>query len=878
MKRVSICLTNLKNESKSYQNKQMRNHKKCIAKSPLAEIGSRNGRYSSPLRISSCFLFIGILTLQITLGLHAEAQDSQGDSLQAKTIRVSVNPADGSYTISDPVTSNTILHAVVGAEVNHHWIKSNDYPRHIVQRNNMSDDLGSRNSLTISNLGLAGQPDLTYSFYLHSDPDFLTISVQIRNASKKAVSVQAIRSLDATGTPVIDLGANDASDRVLSDSFSEDRPGIVIRNLPDAEAGLHRAVGSQLIYNRDSKRNLFVGVLSSEKFLTVLRLHVEKDHITKYEVESTGTTELAIENSLRESGAEDRVELSLPLAPGAEIKSERLLISTGTDYLNQVETYGSMIRHLHHPREITGSPAGWWSWTAYYFGLSQGTALTNAKWLAHNLKDLGYKFFHIDEGYQYARGEYTTTDATLFPGGMRMLEHKISALGLTPGIWTAPFEISERSWVYENHKDWLIHNAAGQPIHAGWVLEERKIDPLYILDVTNPGAQNYLRQTYSTLTKDWGIRYIKLDFMDDSAIEGVYYKAHTTALEAQRIGLRVIREAVGEHVLLDKDGSPMLNPVGLVDTGRISVDTGHTFGASREAASGIAARFFMNGNYYLADPDAFTVARQTIPEQTWHGGRHPLTLDEAKVSIALAAIAGGMYEIGDDLPTLGDEPDRLALVKNQDLMNMARLKRSSLPLDLMSYAPTDEMPSIFLLHESKRQQMLTVFNWTDKPTEHTFDLAKDLGLEAGGHKQIFDVFERKLSGDNLDSVEVSLPPHSAKVFKIVDTSVSPAAPVVNVNIPDHVEAGKTAEFSAKSDLDGTPALRYQWQFGDGTIDEGSKVAHAFTYAGNFSVNLHVEGLDGVAFDKSMPVTVTGKIDTRFVPASKKRLATLPDLP
>src|SRR5579872_6463355 len=77
----------------------------------------------------------------------------------------------------------------------------------------------------------------------------------------------------------------------------------------------------------------------------------------------------------------------------------------------------------------------------------------------------------------------------------------------------------------------------------------------------------------------------------------------------------------------------MLNPVGIVDTGRISVDTGHKFEASREAAPGIAARYYMNRNFYIADPDAFTVSRQTLGEQAWHGGKHPLSLDEAKVSI-----------------------------------------------------------------------------------------------------------------------------------------------------------------------------------------------------------------------------------------------------
>ena len=50
--------------------------------------------------------------------------------------------------------------------------------------------------------------------------------------------------------------------------------------------------------------------------------------------------------------------------------------------------------------------------------------------------------------------------------------------------------------------------------------------------------------------------------MDDTAIEGYYFRPHMTALQAQRMGLEIIREAVGEDVLIDKDGSPMLNPVG----------------------------------------------------------------------------------------------------------------------------------------------------------------------------------------------------------------------------------------------------------------------------------------------------------------------------
>jgi len=802
---------------------------------------------------------------------RANPAGKTGYIMQERTIGVAVD-ADGSYTVFDPASGKPVLHAGVAAEVGHRWLKSGDYPKHSVSRDPASDDLGPGTRLKIVHSGLAGQPDLISSLELHGNPDFAAVTVTVQNTGSQSTAVQALRLVDAASPAAVDLGGTEASDRVLSDSFSEDRPGIVIRDLRDSTDGMHRGVGSQLLYNRESKRNLFLGTLSSDKFLTILRLHVRQGQISSYEVDCAGTTELERENSLEHASPEDQIELSLPLKPGAGISSERLLISTGSDYHRQLETYGRLIRELHHARVRTPSFAGWWSWTAYYFGLSQGTALTNAAWLAQNLKGQGYNFFHIDEGYQYARGEYTTPDAGLFPGGMLALEGRIRALGLTPGIWTAPFEVSERSWVYENHKDWLVHNAARQPIHAGWVIGGKaRRDPLYILDCTHPGAQDYLRKTYATLTRDWGIRYIKLDFMDDSAIEGFYYRPNTTALEAQRMGLEIIRDTVGDGVVLDKDGSTMLNPVGMVDTGRISVDTGHTFEASREAAPGIAARYYMNRNFYVADPDAFTVSRQTVDEQEWHGGKRPLSLDEAKVSIALAAIAGGMYEIGDDLPSLGRDEDRLALVKNQDLFNMSQLGRSSVPLDLMSYTPEDGMPSIFLLKESKRQQILTVFNWTEKATNHNLDLERDLGLELGGHNQVLDVFGSQPARENLARFSLDLAPHSVKVLKIIDTSIQPAPPAVEAQAPEKGAAGEAVHFRAEADPAGVPVLKYHWEYGDGTASDGPAVNHAYSRAGEFTARLRADGLDGIPFEKTFSINITGKIDTVFVPSQKKRL-------
>ncbi len=692
-----------------------------------------------PSSIEACLqAVIGCIILILCHAGTITAQNSS-DALQ-----VAVNSSNGNYTIGAPGLGAPVLQAGVAVQFGGRWVHSSSYPKHTIAESRVQDDLGTARQWTVTFTGSDGAPDLIYKLRAYSDKPFGDVQVIVRNGTAKPVHVEAIRVIAASGNAIIDLGGPASQDRVLSDSFSEDRPAITIHDLADAENGMHRGVGTQLIYNRQNQRSFFVGALTSDRFLSILRVHVsgsnDQAHIASYEVDSTGTTELEKENSLREAPPENQMQLDLPVAAGSELASERLLFSVGKDYHGQLETYGSLIRKLHHARAEAPTPMGWWSWTAYYFGLNEGAAVTNAQWLAQNLKSLGYDFFHIDEGYQYARGEYSTPNAALFPHGMASLERKVQDLGLVPGLWTAPFEVSDRSWVYENHRDWLVHNAKGEPIHAGWVTNNK--DKLFVLDATNPGAQDYLRNTYSTLANDWGIRYIKMDFMDDSAIEGRYYRPNTTAMEAQRIGLGIIRKAVGDKVLLDKDGSVMLNPVGYVDFGRISQDTGHTFQATKDAASGMAARYYMNRNFFVADPDAFTVSKQIVGDQSWHGGSHPLTLDEAKASIALSAVSGGMYEIGDDLPTLGSEPERLALVQNKDLITMARLGRASLPIDLMTYLPEDQQPSIFFLKEDRRQSILTVFNWTGTSRTHRIELSS-LGLAENDNYDVSDVFDRK---------------------------------------------------------------------------------------------------------------------------------------
>ncbi len=416
--------------------------------------------------------------------------------------------------------------------------------------------------------------------------------------------------------------------------------------------------------------------------------------------------------------------------------------------------------------------------------------------------------------------------------------------------------MTSRAWVYEHHKDWLVHNAKGQPIPIGDVWGQGT-DILYALDTTHPGAQDYIRQTYKTLVREWGVRFIKLDFMDTTAIEGLRHHPNTTALQAQRIGLQIIRDTVGDEVILDKDGSPMLNPVGLVDTGRVSVDTGHSFQRTKNAASGIAARFYMHHNFFVNDPDAFNVTDSYLMKE--REPQPPVSLAAAQASIALSAVSGGMYEIGDDMLLLGSEKDRLALVENRDLLNMPKVGRASTSVDLMTYEPDDEQPSIFFLRESPHQAILTVFNWTSAARSHTLKLA-DLGFSAGHTFVATDVLNQNEPVALVDgTVRIENLPQSVKVIKLIDTSVAEAAPTVTVRVPSAANAGETIHMSAQADADGVPAVSYSWDFGDGTSTEGAHVSHSYTRAADFTIRITVNGVDGVPAEQNFRVKVTGNL-------------------
>ena len=156
-----------------------------------------------------------------------------------------------------------------------------------------------------------------------------------------------------------------------------------------------------------------------------------------------------------------------------------------------------------------------------------------------------------------------------------------------------------------------------------------------------------------------------------------------------------------------------------------------------------------------------------------------------------------MFELGDDLPTLGAEPERVKLIENQDLLDMVRLQRSSKPLDLMTYSPEDEQPSIFVLQEDRRQAVLVVFNWTDGARSHQFRMS-DLGLPSehtyNCPTSFAGIVRCPLTTESIANLKPTSPFCAAAENRGYIRAA--AAPSISLKVPEQAQLGRAVELSA----------------------------------------------------------------------------------
>ena len=123
------------------------------------------------IRLIRMVYAVKVIAILLLIGGEVPALRAQS-SVEEHALQITVNPADGKYTIAMPKSDSYALRAGVGAEVDGRWLHASDYPQHSVDRSHAQGYLGDATDWKITYSGLTGQPDLIYHLRAYSSKPF----------------------------------------------------------------------------------------------------------------------------------------------------------------------------------------------------------------------------------------------------------------------------------------------------------------------------------------------------------------------------------------------------------------------------------------------------------------------------------------------------------------------------------------------------------------------------------------------------------------------------------------------------------------------------------------------------------------------------------
>lgn len=166
------------------------------------------------------------------------------------------------------------------------------------------------------------------------------------------------------------------------------------------------------------------------------------------------------------------------------------------------------------------------NWEATYFDFNEKKLLD----LFDGAKEIGVDLFLLDDGWfgnKYPRnddsaglGDWQANKKKL-PNGLRHLVEEAAKKDLKFGIWIEPEMVNPKSELYENHKDWVIH----QPTRKEYYYRNQ-----LVLDLSNPEVQDHVFNVFDNIfIENPNMAYVKWDS------NSIVYNAHSPYLEQKKI-------------------------------------------------------------------------------------------------------------------------------------------------------------------------------------------------------------------------------------------------------------------------------------------------------------------------------------------------------
>ena len=388
------------------------------------------------------------------------------------------------------------------------------------------------------------------------------------------------------------------------------------------------------------------------------------------------------------------------------------------------------------PQGVKPPLMGWSSWNAYMVDISDSIITHQADLMVEKgLKDAGYRYVNIDDGFFGYRDErgYMVPHPERFPKGpegMRALVDHIHSLGLKAGIYSDAGDNTCGS----------SYNHDLNGLGAG----------LYGHDVVD--AERYFNE--------WDFDFIKLDYCGGQNLK-------LDPEERYREIRRVIDSVATRHIRINvcRWNFPGTWVNGIGDSWRISADIRPVWKSIKYIVGKnlYLSAYAGNGNYN--DMDMLAVGYNIKPSPFWEEGLG-LSYTEEEAHFGIWCIMSSPLLLGCDIEYIPEET--MKIITNPELIAINQ-DRLGLQAHVVQHVGETYVFAKDILEKWGNTRAVALYNPAD--TSMRFTLTPE-EIEMTGTLTVRDL---NLNADlgECSSIEMTLPPHSAKVLKVSGERIEP---------------------------------------------------------------------------------------------------------
>ena len=388
------------------------------------------------------------------------------------------------------------------------------------------------------------------------------------------------------------------------------------------------------------------------------------------------------------------------------------------------------------PQGVKPPLMGWRSWNAYMVDISDSIITHPADLMVEKgLKEAGYRYVNIDDGFFGYRDErgYMVPHPERFPKGpegMRALVDHIHSLGLKAGIYSDAGDNTCGS----------SYNHDLNGLGAG----------LYGHDVVD--AERYFNE--------WDFDFIKLDYCGGQNLK-------LDPEERYREIRRVIDSVATRHIRINvcRWNFPGTWVNGIGDSWRISADIRPVWKSIKYIVGKnlYLSAYAGNGNYN--DMDMLAVGYNIKPSPFWEEGLG-LSYTEEEAHFGIWCIMSSPLLLGCDIEYIPEET--MKIITNPELIAINQ-DRLGLQAHVVQHVGETYVFAKDIIEKWGNTRAVALYNPAD--TSMRFTLTPE-EIEMTGTLTVRDL---NLNADlgECSSIEMTLPPHSAKILKISGERIEP---------------------------------------------------------------------------------------------------------